>query len=79
MPCWTNHELRRLKEVYRSADVPSGGQLALEFPRHTLDSVRATAAAAGVRWPQDSRRHLFWLTLAHQHFARREAEMRVWD
>jgi hypothetical protein len=72
MPHWTNHELRRMDDAHRKHR-PTGKELKEMFPRHSLRSISSTAYHRGLRKRNFC---LEWLTIAHLHFSRREAEMR---
>jgi len=70
---WTTSEQRKLIEMH-TRGFPTREELAAAFPRHPPYSILATAKRLG------DRRNVYqlnWLRIAHQHFARREAEMRA--
>jgi hypothetical protein len=73
---WTNHEVRRLKEMYEICRRPTTKDLASAFPRHP-DSVFYMARRLGLVLPRDNHvpleRAQFWMRVAHEHFVRREA------
>lgn len=69
MAHWTTRELRLLDEMHQGRR-PSQKELFAAFPRHSPEAVRLYAH---LRHP--ARLDLKWLRIAHQHFARREAEV----
>lgn len=73
---WTNHEIRRLKEMHADGHRPPKLEVVAAFPRHPFWSVMNMARRLGLR---HGRRYPLeadvtrWLTVAHEHFARRES------
>lgn len=75
---WTNHEIRRLREMHAEAP-PILEALRAAFPRHPADSIRSTAQTLGLRRRKANNvpvdRIHYWLRVAHEYFARRESGM----
>jgi hypothetical protein len=68
---WITSERRKLIQLHRDGR-PTLAELDAAFPRHSLYSILSTAKQLGLR---RNVTYLNWLRIAHQHFARREAEM----
>jgi hypothetical protein len=68
---WTTGELRRLSAMHEGRQPPLK-ELCASFPRHTSEAIRNAARRLDLRH-QECR----WLAIAHLHFVRREAEMRI--
>jgi hypothetical protein len=73
---WTTSEIRKLRALHDNGH-PTYAQLSEALPRHSINSSVNTARTLGLRnnlGLSVDVLQLRWLRLAHQHFARREAE-----
>lgn len=76
MPGWTTKELRVISEAHH-AGYPSISELEAALPRHSGAGIRYQANLMGIR--HRKRGPLHWLTVAHAHYAKREAEIRAFN
>jgi hypothetical protein len=74
---WTNHEVRRLRELFEICRRPTDFALSEAIPRHPPQSTMKMAKILGLVESRDNfvpfERTRHWLRVTHEHFSRRES------
>jgi hypothetical protein len=75
MTRWLNREQQVLLALHRAGRKPTFDGLAAALPRHTLKAIKSRCHELKLRRTTGGR--VYWLRIAHLHFAKREAEMKL--